>query len=575
MRSSPRKKIPIGAISAGLGVVLALGLACYVLLTRPDATTYFAEAKRHLAEPNIPAATLALKNVLQLEPGHGQARFLLGRVLVQTGQGAAALKELERAEELGVESIAPFRLQALLLEGRHAEVFGALAVDSRTENDPLLIRLRGEAALGLGKFDSAESAFERALSLSPEDLPSRLGLAEAALKNGNHQKAATVLASALEGDVLEPRVWLLLGHIERSTGNPEAALAAFEKAKTPPTTFDASIGIIRAKLDLEDSERALTLAEALVSRHPKNPMALYWRAVAAADAGEHETAVTAYRTLLGIAPNHPESLFGLGRLHLEQGQFSNAEAVLRRLSKAVPEHVPTRKLLALAQLKLGKAPRVIETLNASKNHGLPEDPVVLALAAAAYRQLGDATRADGLLAQAVTLAPQEPTYRIERALGQLSAGHVDAAVTSLHRVIDIDPGHNKAQALLVLAALAHGTPDVALEGAEHYVTQHPDQAFAHNLHARVLLGLGEQERARAALEKAVAIDPESPHSQVNLARLDRNSGAIDSAKARLYQAAKANPNHPGVLSELASLSIALGKPAEAIKWLERARGQPS
>ena len=48
-------------------------------------------------------AVIQLKSVIQLNPKAAEARFLFGKVLLETGDSAAAAVELQKAAELGYD----------------------------------------------------------------------------------------------------------------------------------------------------------------------------------------------------------------------------------------------------------------------------------------------------------------------------------------------------------------------------------------------------------------------------------------------------------------------------------------
>ena len=559
------------------GVVGALAVVATVLLVAgpfggPTADEHFAQAKRSVDEGDLPSALVALRNVLQSEPTRGAARTLLAQTLVGLGDGAGAIKELDRAKPLGVDEPPALRLEAMLLEGRNAEVLGALAVDTGTQTSPELLVLRGRAALALGKTESARAAFAKALERAPDTSAARLGLAQLLLAGGDHEQAAQVLTLALAPAQGLPQAWLLQGNIELARGDYIAAKAAFEtagrQAHGNPT---ARLGIARAALLSGDVPAATQLLNALGNQFPTATPVLYWRAVAAAAAGDIERAVSLYRAILGRVPNHPESLFGLGRIQLEQRNYSDAEAVLERLSRLAPNHLPTKKLLAAAQIRLRKPEAAVQTLDPDGDGTVSADAPTLGLLATAYRMQGEPERATALLREAVQLAPKRAAFQTELALGQITAGEVDAAMASLEAAIALEPDHLQTEVLLVLVPLSAGRTDEALTTAKALAARRPNSPLVHTLLAGALLRAGKTEPARVALEQALAINPNYPDALVNLGRLELKDGEIATARSRFEQVLAARAGHPAALAELAALSLAAGDVAAAITHLENAR----
>ena len=66
-----------------------------------DPAKLVASAKDFIAKKNPATAVIQLKNALQKEPANAEARYLLGTLLVQSGDISSGEKELRRALEHG------------------------------------------------------------------------------------------------------------------------------------------------------------------------------------------------------------------------------------------------------------------------------------------------------------------------------------------------------------------------------------------------------------------------------------------------------------------------------------------
>ena len=69
----------------------------------PSAEEFLAKAKTAQDKGDISTAVIELKNALQSNPDLGEARWRLGFLYIETGQGAAAQKELEAAARAGID----------------------------------------------------------------------------------------------------------------------------------------------------------------------------------------------------------------------------------------------------------------------------------------------------------------------------------------------------------------------------------------------------------------------------------------------------------------------------------------
>lgn len=88
---------------AGGSAPAIFALACVLALAScgrdaPEAT--LDSVKGFLAKRDFKSATIQLKNVLQKNPENPEARFLLGKLLFESGQLPVAMVELQRARDL-------------------------------------------------------------------------------------------------------------------------------------------------------------------------------------------------------------------------------------------------------------------------------------------------------------------------------------------------------------------------------------------------------------------------------------------------------------------------------------------
>ena len=91
---------------------------------KPEALV--ASAKEYLARNDRNAAVIQLKNALQKNPDLAEARFLLGKALLENGDVAAADKELNKANELRYpfDQLAPVLARSILARGDAKKVIG-------------------------------------------------------------------------------------------------------------------------------------------------------------------------------------------------------------------------------------------------------------------------------------------------------------------------------------------------------------------------------------------------------------------------------------------------------------------
>ncbi|HRC39740.1 MAG TPA: tetratricopeptide repeat protein, partial [Rubrivivax sp.] len=96
-RSNPSRTARLGALLAGACLLVACSGG------GNDAAALVASAKVYVEKRDYAAAVIELKSALQKAPDDREARLLLGRSLLQTGEPTAAAIELQKALDLGAD----------------------------------------------------------------------------------------------------------------------------------------------------------------------------------------------------------------------------------------------------------------------------------------------------------------------------------------------------------------------------------------------------------------------------------------------------------------------------------------
>jgi tetratricopeptide (TPR) repeat protein len=159
-------------------------------------------------------------------------------------------------------------------QGRAGEALDAYqAAFEASGRDPALTGDIGRAALRLGLYDAAEQLLRLYLTAAPASAPARAGLAHALRELHRYDEAIELLREAIGAEPGNPALWTDLGVVRVQQGEPASGLVFFDEA-----------------LRLE----------------PGFGRALYYRAHARADLGDHAGACADYETALA-APELEEA----------------------------------------------------------------------------------------------------------------------------------------------------------------------------------------------------------------------------------------------------------------------------
>jgi len=213
-------------------LVLALILAA---CGGPSETEYVTSARELVQKRDFKAATIQLKSALQLNPQGAETRFLYGKVLLETGDSAAALVELRKAAELGYDEgqVVPPLAAAMVQQGEARQVVEQFASKSVTGAE-VRASLKTSLALAysrLGDTAQASKAIDEALAAQANYIPALLARASLASKNKEHAVAIATLDEITKLDASRADAWVFKGEVQwRGLGQTAEALASFRKA---------------------------------------------------------------------------------------------------------------------------------------------------------------------------------------------------------------------------------------------------------------------------------------------------------------------------------------------------------
>ncbi len=244
-----------------------------------------------------------------------------------------------------------------------------------------------KAAMETRQFKSAHEAAKQAYAMDSTRTDVRLLLARASYQDKDKARATQLYATVTDTTLFEPVDYVRLGQIafeeqrfddarksltkgvsmdstnvegyftlgllELKQGNPEAAVAALQKATAlapnfSPAPLNLGIALLQAKRT-EEGIAALRQAQTLA---PENPQVLISLAQALVSADSVTAAITEYRRALDIEPNNTKALRGLGFCQLKRQSYGEAVTALKEATIADPANADGWAMLGQAYLGL-------------------------------------------------------------------------------------------------------------------------------------------------------------------------------------------------------------------------------
>lgn len=518
-----------------------------------------ASSKDFLARNDNKAAVIQLKNALQSNPNLGEARFLLGKALLESGDAAGAEVELRKALELkfAKEQTIPLLARAMLAAGQFKKTTEEFANADLPAGEPSadLKTTLSAAYAAQGDREAAKATLEAALAAQPGYIPARMSQARNLVGERKFSEAQSVVDDILAKNAKDHEALLLSGILAAATGNPEGALGLYRKAIEAKPDYLLAHATIISNLFLQqkfdDAEKQLA---ALKKIAPKHPQTLYLDAQASYQRKDFKATREITQQLLRMAPNNANTLQLAGATEFQLRSFIQAEAYLTKALAQSPDLQLARRMLIASYLRAGQPAKALATLEPVAGR-IDLDPALLSLAGETYLQNGDAKKAADYFAKASKLAPEDARTKTSLALAHMAQGNSAAAFEELEQISLSDKGVT-ADLALIAAYLRNNQTDKALKAIDTLEKKQPDNAMTHNLRARTLLTRKDAQGARQSFEKALAVSPVFFPAAASLAALDLAEQKPEAARKRFESILAADPKHIQALLALAELRAA-------------------
>lgn len=593
----------------------------------------FLLSRRAEARDEVPAAEVALKRALALDPESAELQAELAAFFTRQNRAADAVAAAERALALDAGSEEAHRVLGLVNAawadgvvdgpaGGTEQKWRATAIEhlTKVQGTPMMATDLGlqmtlaRQLLAVERAADAVPILERIVSQTgPAGEPASM-LAEAHRAIGQFDQAIAVLERAAEAN---PRYYLALGDVFERQRKYEDAAEAFDrgiKALRNPGR-ELRLRRVSALLNIPEgkgAERAVTALTEFLATAPKDTAALSLLARAQLLRGDGAAAEKTAAQALAIEPRHVPTLALMAEYHRGRYDFAALAAVLAPLDSDRPGAGPDNSAtpvglladLGGARLQLGDAAGAVRALERAHTLSPGAARVVTALAQA-YLQAGRPADAARVAAEArKTAAADLGLVRIE-ALASIRAGRAAEAVRTAETAVgqrketvagafalaDVyQEAKRHTDAIGVLTPLASARPDddaVAIRLGAAYETadritdaertfrailaRDPLNANALNYLGYMLANRGQKvAEALTLVDRALAAEPGNPAFLDSRGWALFKLGRAAEAEDPLRRAATSLRGSSVIQSHFAEVLLALGKRDEAAERLDLA-----
>jgi len=549
--------------------VLSIILTTFILFACGDesAESMLVSARGYLDKNDGRAAVIQLKNALQRNPDLAEARFLLGRVLLDGGDSMAAEVELRKARELKYEpdKVVPLLARAQLLLGQPKKVIdefsGTPLIAPEAKAD--LQTSIGQAYLMLGKVDDAQRAFDTALGALPGYGLALVGQARIKAGKRDFPGALSMLESLLEKSPGLVDAWQLKGDVLYAMGDPAGSTAAYRKAlDVKPDHLPAHVALISRYMEDGKLDEAGKLLQSMRKIAPKHPQTSYLQALFDYRQKNFKAAQENIQQFLKVVPESTLGLQLAGAIEYELKSYLVAETYLLKALPNSPDLGVARRVLITTYLSSNQPTKALTTLQPFLEK-IGDDSNMLALAGEVFLQNGDTDKAETYFKKASALDPENVGKKTSVALSQLASGQSEIAYRELEAIASAGTDV-KADMALISSYLAKRDYDQALKSIEGLEKKQPENPLVPHLRGLVMVGKGDIAAARAYFEKALLKKPDYYPAAASLANLDLADKKPEAAKQRLEQLVAKDPKNMQALLALADLRAKLGGKTEDV-----------
>ncbi|MDP2171326.1 MAG: PEP-CTERM system TPR-repeat protein PrsT [Rhodocyclaceae bacterium] len=558
---------PIRTRSARVAILAALLLAAGCGKGTPE---MLASAKSYLEKNDHAAATIQLKNVLAKAPDSAEARFLLGRTLLDAGDPVAAEIELRKAIELkfSTEQITPVLARTMLAQGQFKKLIdelGNVTLASAEARADLRTTI-GQSLAMQGKFDAARGAFEEAVASNGDYAPALLGLARLKAMEQDLPRTREMVDAILAKAPQNAEAWHFKADLLRAEGKNDEAIVAYQKVlEIHPRLLSAHTAVITMSLRTNKVDAAASQLASMQKVAAKAPLTLYMQGLVAYGQKNVAEAKTAVDALLKIQPDSPQGLQLAGIIAYEERADLRAQEYLAKALQRAPGLDYARRVLVRSHLRSGQPDKALVALQPILQ-GKDTAAAWLALAGEAYMQSGDAATAAEYFTKAAKTDPNNTRTQTALALIKMQTGRTEQAFDELEHIAAADSG-GMADMALIASSLQQKQFDKALTAIAALEKKQPDNPAVHNLRGGALLGKGDVTGARKSFERALELAPTFLPAATSLARLDLADKNPEAAQKRFEAVLAKDPKNLQAMLAIAELRAQGGASVEEVAGL--------
>ncbi|MGD0843016.1 MAG: XrtA/PEP-CTERM system TPR-repeat protein PrsT [Geobacteraceae bacterium] len=556
-----------------LGIVV-LGMAFTIAGCKSKTVEQlYSEGVQQLQEGNPGGAIVLLKNALDKDQNHAEARYQLAKAYAAAGKSEQAEKEFQKVlrqnpsrEEIKLE-LATIHCQLMKPELAIQEVN---EYQKSHPGSPEALEILGIAYNSANNPGAAESCLLHSLQGEPSRISAKIELAGIYGAQGRNGEARRLLDDIIAKDPKNSKACYMLAALEFAEGNRDKALGIYRKlAVLYPSDSTSRYRSAMIYLDKGDLDKAAEIAEEIVVKFPNQSEGYRLRGIVSYHRRNFDDAITELQNSIKLQPS-VEGYYFLGLSLYEHGELENALSQFRIIIDQNPSFVQARLLTGMILLSQKRVDDSVAEINKllqiDGGNALAHN-----LLGSAYMAKGMYEEGLGELNRATELDPKLVEAHIRKGIFYLNRGNVKEAETDLRTAVKVRPELLNTRLILFSYYMQRNDRTKALSLLQEGLTGKKGDAVLYNCMAAVMFAENKTTEAMTCLQKAKVIDPAFLAPYFNTATFHAASGAYANALVEYGAVLQKEPKNLKAMLNIAAILELEGKESDALSWYNKAR----
>jgi tetratricopeptide (TPR) repeat protein len=531
-------------------------------------------AATRLQQKDLTGAQADAERAVALAPTNEDAVAVLAGIFSSNGakEKAEALLEQSIQRIPGTVDLRLVLMQLYSQENRAADVERLLVklVELKPKEKTHRLRLAQYYAR-LNQIDAAEHTLRVAVGDLPAERDLKLALIDFLATRRNRDVAEKELQGMISANPSDNQLKFALASFYEAAQQWPKATAVFQgvidKEKLEPSGLSARDHLAALRLQRGDVAGALTLANEVLAKSPRDDDALVLRGNIALSQQDPRSAIADLRAVLRDQPNATGVLRMLARAHVANGEPAIAEETMRHAAEANPSDSALKLDFAQLLAQLGK-PDQAKPILAELVKLQPDNLGALDTQFRVSFLTKDMMSAKAAADAIVALRPKAALGFLYEGMVAESDNKPEDALQRYSTAMTLEPEAQEPLQTEVRLLVRLKRTDEALKRLDALTASNPNDAFPADLKGDVLAAAGRSSDAQAAYKVAIERAPKwwIPYRGLALALVAAKD--TDAAVDTLRKAQPVVEQSEVLGSELATLLEGQGKPDEAISEYE-------